>query len=367
MPTPAHTPLALALALAEVGWHVLPLSNSTKRPLPNCATCKPAPDGTTQHPIELCPCIPMRGWCHGVRAATTHPARIERWWHLVDHAAVGAATGPSNLVLLDIDHHGETPPANLATGLLPGVNLKAEPVDPEVWQRPGRFRTGRDTLHLLTHLRGGLHPWPTDPSHQPVTADTPSGGRHLWYRAPVDAQLRQAIGQLAWQVDIKAGWSYGLAPGTPTKNGPYRHRGGDPANPGTPPDWLTRELVRVASVQAPPSTRPPRSAPPPSSATGPAAYLTTILARGATDLAAMSDGRQTALAKLAYTTGGYLAWSGLTEAEVLDQLITAGTDSGLAYPLAHSIARRSLSNGRTRPLTPPPPRHHPRPAKEARP
>jgi Bifunctional DNA primase/polymerase, N-terminal len=358
MPQPAPTPLALALNLAAAGWHVFPLSRSTKRPLPNCVKCRPAPDGTLPHPPDLCPCIVLNDWCHGVRAATTKPARIERWWHLVDHAAVGAAAGPSNLVLIDIDHHGDTPPADLATKLLPGIDLRTEPIDPDTWQQPGRFRTGRDTLHLLTHLRGGQHPWPSGPNHQPVTADTPSGGRHLWYRAPTGTQLRQAIGALAWQVDIKAGWSYGLAPGTPTTKGTYHHHSGNPTHPGTPPDWLTHELVRVASTQTAPTTASPNrpALPPLSSTTGPAAYLTTVLNRGAADLAAMSDGRQTALAHLAYKAGGYLTWSGLTDTEVLDHLTTAGTTSGLPYPLAHSIARRSLNNGQARPLTPPPPR-----------
>jgi Bifunctional DNA primase/polymerase, N-terminal len=348
-----QNPLHLALDLAAAGWHVLPLSRSTKRPLPNCATCRPTPDGTVPHPPDQCPCIALHQWCHGVRAATTTPARIEHWWNLVDHAAVGIATGPSGLILIDIDHHSDTPPADLATKLLPGIDLRTEPIDATVWRDPARFHTGRDTLHLLTRLRGGDHPWPNDPGHQPVTSDTPSGGRHLWYRAPAGTQLRQAIGALAWQVDIKAGWSYGLAPGTPTKNGHYHHHSGDPTNPGTPPDWLTRELQRVASIHtAPTTTTPPRPPQRPHGSTGPAAYLTTVLTRGANELAAMSDGRQTTLAKLAYKAGGYLAWSGLTETDVLDHLTTAGTTSGLHYALAHKIASRSLNNGKAKPLTP---------------
>jgi hypothetical protein len=355
MPTPTpHRPGILALHLAALGWHVFPLSHSSKRPLANCHDCKDT-DGRPAHPIEACPCIPADGWCHGVRAATTDPGRIERWWTLVDHAAVGVATGPSNLVLIDIDNHGTDFPQNPAIGLLPGIDLTAEPLDPMLWQDPDRFRTGRDSLHLLAKLRGGPNPWPKGADHQPVTADTPSGGRHLWYRAP-SANLRQANGKtgLAWQVDIKAGWSYGLAPGTPTKKGIYQHQGGDLTHPGQPPDWLTRELHRVAAIHPnpAPAALPIRTMPAASGAAGPAAYLDAVLDRGADEIRHLTDGRKTALSALAYKAGGYLAWSGKPEADVLDQLVSVGTSMGLTYATAHSAARRSLANGKTRPLTP---------------
>lgn len=350
---PDTTPLTLALRLAAAGWHVFPLSRSTKRPLANCPACTPEP-GRRTHPAEQCPCLTRGAWCHGVRAATTDPARLEHWWNLAEHAAVGVAAGPSRLVLIDIDHHTTTPPDNLATDLLPGIDLAAENIDPALWQDSSNFRTGRDTLRLLAQLRGGPHPWPPGTDHRPVTADTPSGGRHLWYRAPPGPPLRQAIGQLAWQVDIKAGWSYGLAPGTPTTKGTYTHQSGNPTHPGQPPTWLARELHRVAAYRpAPARPTPPRPASTPSSAKGPAAYLTTILTRGAHDLAHLTDGRQTALAALAYTAGGYLHWSGLPETHVLDHLTHAGTTSGLPHHLAHKIARKSLTNGQNRPLTPP--------------
>jgi mRNA-degrading endonuclease RelE of RelBE toxin-antitoxin system/antitoxin (DNA-binding transcriptional repressor) of toxin-antitoxin stability system len=79
----------------------------------------------------------------------------------------------------------------------------------------------------LDRLRGGRRPWPSGPEHQPVTAATPSGGTHLWYQAPAGG-LRQVLSnpqggyRVAWQVDLKAGWSYGIAPGATTKTGSYR-------------------------------------------------------------------------------------------------------------------------------------------------
>jgi hypothetical protein len=355
MPSPSFS-LDLARHLADLGWHVFPLTATDKRPLANCPRCR-ARDGLSTHRIEQCPCLPAGAWCHGVRAATLDPARIERWWTANPRAAVGVAAGPSRLLLVDIDTHADTPPEHPATELLPGIDLTAEPIDPAAWQ-DAEFRDGRDSLRLLAALRGGAHPWPTDPGHQPVTVHTPSGGRHLWYRTPA-GNLHQAIGQLAWQVDIKAGWSYGLAPGTVTRAGTYRHRGGDLAAPGRLPSWLEGEIRRVATTQPPPAAPPASSVD--GSSTGSAAYLDTLLERGAADLARLRDGRKRALAALAYKAGGYLAWSGRCEQEVLARLVTAGLAAALVSADAERIARRSLANGIARPLTPPPHRsttHH---------
>jgi hypothetical protein len=68
----------------------------------------------------------------------------------------------------------------------------------------------------------------------------------------------------------------------------------------------------------------------------------------------MNDGRRRALGKLAYQAGGLLAWSGLSQGEVIDRLTDAGTTSGLHPADAHRIVTRSLANGLARPLTAPP-------------
>jgi len=77
----------------------------------------------------------------------------------------GAAAGPSGLVLIDIDTHHDQLPPDLATGLLPGINLTHEPIPRGAWADPGRFRDGRDTLTLLARRRGGPRPWP---GHMPA-------------------------------------------------------------------------------------------------------------------------------------------------------------------------------------------------------
>jgi len=332
------TSLSLALRLAELGWHVLPLSPTTKRPLANCQDCAPP------HPIKQCPCIPAGRPCHGVRAATVDPARITVWWQDHPRAVPGIATGPSRLVLLDLDTHSTTPPDGAE--LLPGIDLAAERIPAD---RFAAVRDGRDVLLLLAELRGDRVPWPRD--NGPVVVLTPSGGRHLWYRAPPGVDLRQAIGELGWQIDIKAGWSYGIAPGAVTSRGTYQLVSGDPSRPRQMPGWLTREVVRVASRRPDP---PPPPAPRPSvGQPGPAAYLTTVVERGTADLVQLRDGRQRALSALAYKAGGLLAWSGLPRLQVEDRLVEAGISSGLPDRLARRIVTRALSNGTARPLPQP--------------
>jgi hypothetical protein len=347
-------PLTLALHLAELDWHVFPLSPTTKKPLANCPACRTPP---ASHPIEQCPCLPAGRICHGVRAATTDPSRITSWWHDHPHAVPGVAAGPSRLALIDLDTHTDQQPVSPATRLLPGIDLTAEGITAA---RLFGIRNGRDVLLLLAELRGGTLPWPTGPDHQAVVATTPSGGRHLWYRAPPGIDLRQALGEdgLGWQIDIKAGWSYGVAPGTVTRRGTYIIQSGDPAWPGRMPTWLDHEVRRAAARRPLPKVL---SIPLPIQVTaggqaGPSAYLNTVLERGAAELTRLRDGRQRALSALAYKAGGLLTWSGLPRPEIEERLIQIGTATGLPHQLAHRIVTRAISNGIARPLPIPAPK-----------
>ena len=358
MPVPGDQ-TRLALELASLGWHMLPLSAASKRPFGNCPACRTS-RGAPAHLPEACPCLADGGWCHGVRAATTDPARIATWWRREPAAVPGVAAGPSSLVLVDIDAHHAPLPPRLATGLLPGIDLAAEPIPASRWDDPARFRDGRDALVLLARLRGGLRPWPPGSEHQPVAVGTPSSGVHLWYQAPAD-DLRQVLSDprgrygLAWQVDIKAGWSYGVAPGAITATGAYQVRAGDPAKPGRVPAWLAREVTRATTAGPRQPVHPPRSGP---IGPGPAAYLNAVISRGAAQLAAMSDGRKRALSALAYHAGGLLAWSGQDREHIASQLADAGTASGLRPTDSVRIVRRAITNGEARPISPPGHRQH---------
>jgi hypothetical protein len=113
--------------------------------------------------VAACPCLPAERWCHGPHAATTDPAILTTWWQREPRAIPGVAAGPSGLILADIDAHHAPLPPNLATGLLPGIDLAAEPIPRQMWENPGRYRDGRDSLTLLARLRGGPPPRPPRP------------------------------------------------------------------------------------------------------------------------------------------------------------------------------------------------------------
>ncbi len=115
-----------ALHLASRGWAVFPLAPATKRPA-------------------------IREWEH---RATTDPKRIKGCWYAGAGYGIGIATGPSRLVVLDLD------PAPDAGG-------------PD----------GASGLAALTAARGVQ-------LAATFTVTTPRGGTHLYYRTPSGVRLR---------------------------------------------------------------------------------------------------------------------------------------------------------------------------------
>ncbi|MEY9895670.1 hypothetical protein ABIA31_009360 [Catenulispora sp. MAP5-51] len=357
--------LELALHYAALGWHVFPLNPRDKRTMAGCRPCRGV-GGRPAHPYETCPCLLTGAWCHGVRAATVDPARLTAWWTAEPRAVPGIAAGPSGLCLIDIDTDHEPLPDDLARALLPGIDLTAEAIPAEAWNNKARFRDGRDSLSLLARLRGESNPWPQGDQHRPVTSATPSGGWHLWYRAPAD-NLHQVIAKttgpspygLAWQVDIKAGWSYGIAPGATAGNGLYRILRGDPAHVGTFPAWFATEVVRVASQRtaAPPTqpAAPPRTNHRADHGDRVRAYVEAVLADRIPGIENLDEGRPTALSALAYRIAGHLAAAGLTTDDYTQRLIDAGVRSGLKYRIAERTLTRSIASGRSRPMDIPAP------------
>lgn len=211
--------LTAALAAAARGWHVFPLKPGTKYPAlhrkdrcPRTASCR---DG-------------HQGW---EQRATTDPDRIRAAWA---HGPfnIGIATGPSRLVVVDLDtaKPGDTPPAE--------------------WHIPG-VRDGQDVLAVLADRHG--QPIPVDT----LTVATPSGGLHLYYRAPDHVELRNTAGTLGWKVDTRAHGGYVVAPGSTLVNGRYRYTVDDQPHPL--PTWLAG-LLRPAPP-APAPSQPVRVAP----------------------------------------------------------------------------------------------------------
>jgi hypothetical protein len=176
-----------ALTAAGRGWHVFPLRPNSKRPA--------FPDHDERHCARLDPrCrIGHTGW---EPRATTDRERITRAWAGCPYN-VGIACGPSRLVVVDLD----TP----------------KPVDapPREWDRPD-IRTGADVLAALCGEAGQPYPAAT------YTVSTPSGGTHLYFTAPPNAELRNTAGALGWLVDTRAGGGYVVGAASAVDGRAYR-------------------------------------------------------------------------------------------------------------------------------------------------
>lgn len=177
-----------ALAAAERGWHVFPLAPGSKRPA-------------------------VKAW---EERATTDPERIARCWSAGDFG-IGLATGPSGLLVLDLDtakHAHDTPP--------------------EPWREAG-VRDGADVLALLCERNDQALPVET------FTVRTASGGEHLYFTAPAGARLRNTAGALGWKVDTRAGGGYVVAAGSIVGGQAYSAIHDAPA--AQLPDWLATLLA----------------------------------------------------------------------------------------------------------------------------
>lgn len=169
-----------------------------RTPLPNCSRCAWQSESATRHEPEECACLS----CHGFYAGTSDPAALAEMnrLHPTNEWAVrtGAASG---IIVLD-------------------------------FEGPGKDPDGFTTLDRWEEFSGG---WSLPPTG--LSARTPSGGIHLYYRHPggkIPSRNRVLPG-----CDLKADGGYVVVPHA---NSPNR-------------EWIIRPgLVGCGPVLAPPST-----------------------------------------------------------------------------------------------------------------
>jgi hypothetical protein len=191
--------LAAALSAVDHGFCVFPVRRGEKKP--------PALHGdTTDRP---CPRTGIcrdghQGW---EQRATRDPDEVRWYWCSERFAGcnVGIATGPSRLLVVDLD----TPksPSDVAPG---------------GWSRRG-CRDGHDVFAAVCADAGHPVPWDTR------RIRTARAGTHLYFRAPTGPaapRLRITEGEqgngLGWKVDTRAWGGYVIAPGSTTKDGTYQ-------------------------------------------------------------------------------------------------------------------------------------------------
>ncbi|MGW6449502.1 bifunctional DNA primase/polymerase [Lentzea sp. NPDC055074] len=222
------TLLTHALAAAQMGFYVFPLRPMTKRPALHSAERCLRTDACRNGHL---------GW---EQRATTDLDVIERCWS-AGPFNIGIATGPSGLVVVDLDTRKS--PAD---------------VPPPRWSQEG-IVDGHDVFRSLCRDAGEDVPWETR------MVETARAGKHLYFREPSTVELRNTEGEhgngLGWKVDTRAHGGYVVGPGSITPDGKYHVE--QDAVPLPLPVWLVhcltpRPRTAVSAPVVVPSQRLPR-------------------------------------------------------------------------------------------------------------
>ncbi|WP_405180844.1 bifunctional DNA primase/polymerase [Nocardia sp. NBC_01377] len=207
-------------------------------------------------------------------AATLDERRIRWWWHRWPDGNIGIACGPSSLHVLDLDTGHDQPPPAPWTGA----------------------RDGRDVLADVADQAGQPLPVPT------FTVATPSGGLHLYYRAPREPLLRNTVARLGWRVDSRGEGGYVVAPGSVLPTGRYRVL--DDRAPIPLPQWL------IPLLSPPPPPALPVSA---AQITHPDAYVAAALRNQADRISHARTGTRHRAVLLAANSLGRLVGAGVLD------------------------------------------------------
>ncbi|MBK3627006.1 bifunctional DNA primase/polymerase [Streptomyces sp. MBT49] len=279
--------LYAAFDAAERGWAVLPLRPGDKRP--------------ALHGEDVCPGI---GDCAGghrkwEERATIDPDRIRRAWGELPFN-VGIATGPSGLVVVDLD----MPKRKSSTDTPSGVTTFTALCE----------RAEQDV--------------PTT-----RTVRTASGGVHLYFTAPASVRLGNTAGRLGKRIDTRAWGGYVVAPGSITRAGAYAVVNDVP--PAPLPEWLSAQLTARQAV-------PVLTAAP--SAIRASKYAAAGLNAETASVRQAPEGERNAtLLRAARAVGRFVAWGDLPREQVEEALQMAGEQAGLSSRSCMATIRSGLN------------------------
>ena len=269
--------------------------------------------------------------------ATTNERQIDAWWANNSRKNIGIATGPSGLLVVDLDQS-------------------------KGGQAPAPFTGARHGLDVLAQLAAEADaPVPTDT----FTVETPGGGRHLYFWAPPGVELRNTQARLGWRIDTRAGGGYVVAAGSIRTDG-RRYRVCEPLRP-------VRELPEflLQALQPPPPqpvAAPGRLRVPAGQGSGRStghgvhdleAYMQRVVTAESREVADAPQGQSHAvLLRAALRLGNYVGGGALAEEDARAALLAAGTahfgrwrcDCTEAEVLR--TINFGLSSGRLRPLHP---------------
>ncbi|MER7663002.1 bifunctional DNA primase/polymerase [Streptomyces sp. NPDC096193] len=278
--------LAAALSAAERGWPVFPLRPDTKRPaLHGEASCPRTGVCASGH----------RKW---EQRATTDPDRIRATW---SHGPfnVGIATGPSGLLVIDLD----TP------------EHKGSSDAPD----------GAATFRALCERAGHAVP-------DTYRVRTASGGTHLYFSTPLGARMANTAGTVADSVDTRAWGGYVVAAGSTTLAGTYEPLCGPVV--ACLPSWLHSILQPAPKHSQAPSVAVAGQS---------RRYADVALAAETRNVARAQVGeREATLFRAARAMGRFVAWGDLPRHVVEQALQEAGEAAGLSASECRSTLRSAL-------------------------
>ncbi|MES9554961.1 MULTISPECIES: bifunctional DNA primase/polymerase [unclassified Streptomyces] len=279
--------LNAALDAAERGWRVFPLRPGTKRPALHGETACPRTGACANGHLK---------W---EDRATTDPDRIRAAWSAAPFN-IGLATGPSGLVVVDLD--------------------MPKPTDPK------GTPDGATSLQALCERAGQAVPT----THRTRTA---SSGHHLYFTAPPSPQLTNSAGKLGKLIDTRAWGGYVVAAGSVVNGHAYEVI--DSAPVAALPPWLLDALT---------------SAPRPAAAT---VHISTprhgtrvadvVLQRETAAVAGAAEGtRNQQLLTSARAVGRFVAWGDLPRHLAEEAFQGAGEAAGLPAAECRATIRSAL-------------------------
>ncbi|MGW1322019.1 bifunctional DNA primase/polymerase [Streptomyces antibioticus] len=279
--------LNAALAAAARGWHVFPLRPGGKPPaLHGEKTCTRTGECANGH----------RKW---EQRATTDPDRIRAAWSRAPFN-VGIATGPSGLLVVDLD----------------------KPKDKGSSDAPD----GAATFKALCERTGHAVP-------DTYRVRTASGGEHLYFTAPNHLRLTNTARTIVELVDTRAWGGYVVAAGSTTPAGDYEALCGPEA--AVLPPWLQTILQPAPKPSQTPSTAVAGQS---------RRYADVALANETRNVATAQPGeRERKLFTAARALGRFVAWGDLPRHVVELALQEAGEATGLTAAECRSTLRSALS------------------------
>ncbi|KAB1977878.1 bifunctional DNA primase/polymerase [Streptomyces triticiradicis] len=280
--------LTWALEAARRGWHVIPLRPADKRPAGHAEKhCPGAGRCTDGHKTPE-------------QRATTDPELITTAWTQQPYN-VGIATGPSGLLVIDLD-------------TLKPQDLKGTP-------------DGVTSFQALCERAG---------QDVPATyrVRTARGGQHLYFTQPPGIRLHSTAGRLAKKIDTRGWGGYVVAPGSITPHGAYAVL--HDREPAPLPDWLHEALVAAPT--------PPQGSLRLPAVNGSRAAQAALEAECAAVATARDGTRNTVLNRSAFKVGRFVAWGDLPRHVVEEAFQAAGESAGLTAAECRTTIQSALDS-----------------------